>query len=159
MVTKFESNVATQIPKTKAAQEPRLPWDVSSENLMGAPVELRAEKAPLGTRAVFLIALLVIFFVSMLSICLFIVNDNKKAQMTAWEKEEAATLLQNDLKQVQSEKRALEETTTQLKKQVDTLNTQQGTFMTVIENLSRTNTESADDNRDAPKRSSSSFWR
>lgn len=159
MVTKFESNVATQIPKTKVTQEPRLPWEVSRDNLVDAPGVLRAEKALLGTRAVFLIALLVIFFVSTLSICLFIVNDNKKAQMAAWEKEETATLLQSDLKQAQSEKRALEETATQLKKQVDTLNTQQETFMTVIENLSRTNTDSADDVKNAPKRPSNSFWR
>ncbi|MEE8359463.1 MAG: hypothetical protein V3S04_00890 [Candidatus Omnitrophota bacterium] len=155
MKAKFESNVATQTPKTWVKHEPRLPWEVRGEDLKkasfaGDTSELAAaEKAPFGTRPVFLITLLVFIFVVMLYMFLFITGDNKKAKAEIWKKGETQTLLQGNLTKTVSEKRALEEKAARLQNEVDNLNVQNKTFMTVIENLSRINGETAPDKKRA----------
>ncbi len=149
MKTKFESNVATQIPKTRMAREPRLPWEVRKEDLIGSSFleersnDLIATKTLLGTRPVFLAMLLVFIFVSTFSIFLYTAQRNESARMEIERKEETQVLLLSSLEKVVDEKQVLKEKAVQLEKEIEDLNTQNKTFITVIENLSKKDEEAA----------------
>lgn len=158
MKTKFESNVATQIPKTKMAYEPQLPWEISNYNSQqSGSLEDTAQsvvigKVPLGVRPIFLVMLLVVLFVG--TICMFVrtTEENEKVRMDILKKEKIALLLQAGLKKAVKEKDVLKKKAVRLEKDLADLGIRNKTFITVIENLSRRVEEAAIDQPRAKKK-------
>ncbi len=151
MKTKFESNVATQIPKTKMSQEPQLPWDVARYDTEqdASPSEdnaklLTAGMGLFGVRPVFLVLMLVCLFAVTAYVFGRAAEDNQKARAQVQKKEKLAASLQKNismlkvnLDQSAIEKDVLEERASRLEKDISDLEIQNKTFMTVIESLSK----------------------
>lgn len=151
MKTKFESNVATQIPKTKMSQEPQLPWDVVRYDTEQdvPPSEdnaklLTAGRGLFGVRPVFLVLMLMCLFAVTAYVFGRAAEDNQRVRAQVQKKEELAASLQKNistlkvnLDQSAIEKDVLEERASRLEEDVSNLETQNKTFITVIENLSK----------------------
>ncbi len=103
MKTKFESNVATQIPKTKMAHEPQLPWELSkydlqeSESLEDTTQSVIIGQVPFGIRPAFLITLLVVIFLGTSYVFVGAVKENEKVHMDILKKERVALMLRAGL--------------------------------------------------------------
>lgn len=157
MKTKFESNVAAQIPKTRSSQEPQLPWEISKYDidqngfLEDAAQSLADEKVPFGIRPVFLAVLLIFMFASTLYVFVRVAEENKKARMSLQKKEKAIVLLQANLEKTVDEKDTLKERAARLQNDIADLNIRNKTFIGVIENLSKKNEAAAADKRGVKK--------
>lgn len=142
MKKKFESNVATQVPKTQMTHEPQLPWEIRTEDLMGDEFEggpSRAEameKSLLGIKPVFLIGLLIFIFASMLAVFFFSASMSKNVGEKIQEMEDERTMLLGNLRESAHNQEILKEKNTQLEKARDDLNVQNKELMTVIKTLS-----------------------
>ena len=143
MKTKFESNVASELPKTKASQEPGLPWKVDSSELEKMASVKNAYKAtltgepPLKTRAIFLIMLVIAVFGATLYYISVIALENENTRESIQKKEVAISAMKTDVEKIRNEKTALSENVAQLDRKVRDLNAQKELFATVIESLTK----------------------
>lgn len=154
MKKKFESNVASEIPKTKL-HEPELPWKLTDSDLAEAAGKNEAYKAvisgapPLKTRPIFLIILALAIFVVTALTMTNIRAENKRIQdsITAGEKELAS--IRANLDKIGIEKDALNKSSAQLEKKVSDLAAQKELFTTVIESLTKKSDEAEVDKNQA----------
>lgn len=143
MRTKFESNVAQELPKTRMSQEPGLPWKLNPEDLEKTSTIKDDYKAavagvpPLKTRPVFLVALLTIIFLTIIYFVSFMVADNQNTQSAIQKTEATMTTIQTTMEKINNEKSVLSENIGQLEKRVSELNAQKELFATVIESLTK----------------------
>ena len=142
MKKKFEDNVASQIPRTKS-EEPALPWKIDESDLAKIDSENRDYKdladgqAPLKTRPVFLVLLVIAIFAAALFMIASITIENGRVRLSISEKEKEAAVLQVDLDKAAAEKMALEKSASQLEKRVGDLSAQKELFTAVLESLTK----------------------
>jgi len=143
MKTRFEANVAAEVPKTRMSNEPGLPWKLSPEDLEKGKVGKDDYKAamagasPLKTRAVFPILLLVTIFVAITHFVSLVVTDSENTYTDAQKKEMTVSSMQSALGKINNEKNTLSENLGQMEKRVGELNAQKELFATVIESLTK----------------------
>lgn len=151
MKTKFETNVAADIPKTKMSKEPGLPWKINNSDLeqVGSIEEaykdVVAGAPPLKVRAIFLVLLLVTVFITTVYYVSVMIMENEKTLAGIKEKELAVSALQTNMEKLKGEKEILNSGVTQLEKKVKDLNAQKELFTTVIESLSKKGEEPSKD--------------
>ena len=149
MKSKFEDNVASDIPKTRNANEPDLPWQVSADEVAeigGGDAALKAAinaSPPLKVRPVFLILLIVTIFVSTLCVVMDITIENATIQTDIMKKERVAAALKTDLDKTMFEKKVLSDNAVKLEKRVSDLNEQKEVYTAVIETLTKKGDEPA----------------
>ena len=144
MKKKFEDNVAGSMPKTKT-DEPSLPWKIDEADL--AAIEIREEdfaalssgEAPLKTRPVFLVILVVAVFFAALYMVAVMAGENENIKLDISTKEKEAARLQVDLDKISTEKATIEKSSAQLEKRVDDLAAQKELFTAVLESLTKKN--------------------
>lgn len=147
MKKKFEDNVASQIPKTKS-EEPSLPWKIDEADLAKIDSENQEYKdlthgePPLKTRPIFLVMLVIAIFAAAIFMVASIAIENDRIKAGISEKEKEAALLQVDLDKAAAEKKALENSASQLEKRVNDLSAQKELFTAVLESLTRKSDES-----------------
>ena len=157
MKSKFEDNVASEIPKTRSSTEPDLPWKVSSDEIEAlAPKddEYRAAMTgtpPLKVRAIFLILLVVTIFIATWTILTDIAIENGKMQGDIMMKEKAASALKSDLEKSANEKAVLSENAAKLEKRVSDLSEQKEVYTAVIETLTKKTDETMSKDEAEPK--------
>jgi len=143
MKTKFEENVASEIPKTRSAGEPELPWKVTEEemDMVAASREQRQEAVagtpPLQVRAIFVILLVVSIFVAILNTVMNVAIDNSEIQLKAMKNERAVVSLKVELQKTEGEKTALSDAAAKLEKKVSDLSEQKELYTSVIETLTK----------------------
>ena len=158
MKKKFESNVAAEIPKTKL-HEPELPWKLTGDDLAGVATKNEEYKAvlsgaaPLKTRPVFLIALVLTIFVITALTMMNTAQENKniKGDIATREKDREKELvsIKMNLGRIANEKDALAKSSAQLEKKVSDLNAQKELFTSVIESLTKKSDEAEVDKNQA----------
>ena len=143
MKTKFEENVASQIPKTRAAGEPELPWKVTDEDMTAVETADEDYKAamtgtpPLQARAIFVILLVVSIFVVVLNTVINIAIDNSDMQLLTLKKERQVSTLKGKLQKTEGEKATMSGNAVVLEKKVSDLNAQKELYTAVIETLTK----------------------
>ena len=143
MKTRFETNVAREVPKTRMSQEPGLPWKLNPEDLEKLSPAKEEYKAaitgtpPLKTRPVFLIVLLAVVFAAVMYFVSIVIKDNENAQTSIQKREVTMLSFETALEKMNNEKNALSENLGQLEKRVGELNAQKELFATVIESLTK----------------------
>jgi len=143
MKTKFETNVAQEVPKTRMSNEPGLPWKLQPEDLEKATSAQEVYKSattgapPLKTRPIFLIMLLAAIFAAVMYFASLVMTDNENTRVNARKKELAAASLQATLEKINTQKNALSDNLGQLEKRVNELTAQKELFATVIESLTK----------------------
>ncbi len=143
MKTKFETNVAAELPKTRMSQEPGLPWKLDPEDLEKVSAGKDEYKAaisgafPLKTRPVFLIVLLAAIFAAITYFVSLVLTDSANTHTVADNKEVTMLSMQTTLGKINNEKNTLSENIGQLEKRVSELNAQKELFATVIESLTK----------------------
>ena len=148
MKTRFETNVAQEMPKTRMSQEPGLPWKLDPEELeklsSGRDDLKNAQTAqsPLKTRAIFLIMLLVTIFFAVLYFVSLMMVDSETTRADAQKKEITVSSLQLTLDRINREKNGLNQNVNQMEKKIGELNAQKELFATVIESLTKKTDES-----------------
>jgi len=144
MKKKFEDNVAGSTPRSKN-DEPSLPWKVGEEDLVGMETregeyeELSNSAAPLATRPVFLVTLVIAIFMAALYMVAVMAVENEGIKLGISAKEKEAAGLQVDLDKIKTEKVALEKSSEQLEKRVGDLSAQKELFTAVLESLTKKN--------------------
>ena len=142
MKTKFEANVAADIPKTKL-HEPELPWKVSDEEVgrIGSKSdEFKAAlsgTAPLKTRAPFMALLVVTIFGITTYLVSSAVVENEKIRSNMVKKDGELNLAQMSLVKAAAEKEAINKNAAQLEKKLGDLTAQKQLFASVIESLTK----------------------
>ena len=132
MTTKFDDNVAREMPKTKDSAEPGLPWKLSSEEIDRIEATDQAHKTtitnapPLHVRAIFVVLLVVAIFVTILNSVVNMAIDNSDMQVGMAK-----------LEKVAREKTALSENAAKLEKRVNDLSAQKELYTAVIETLTK----------------------
>jgi len=146
MKKKFESNVASEIPKTKL-HEPELPWKITDSDLAEATGKNEAYKAvisgtpPLKTRPIFLIMLVLAIFAITALTMTNIATENKRIQDSIASREKELASIKTNLDKIAVEKDALSKSSAQLEKKVSDLAAQKELFTTVIESLTKKSDE------------------
>lgn len=154
MKSKFESNVAENIPKTKEAGEPALPWKVTNEDLDKVVSKEDAHKEaitaapPLKTRAIFIVILLVVIFIATINLISMAVKEDENARAAIRRKEQAVQSLKTNLQRVSSEKSTLTESVSQMEKRIHDMAAQKELFAAVIESLTKKADEQADSEKE-----------
>ena len=163
MEKKFDSNVATQIPKTKVTYEPHLPWNVTQNDLVGNQFEDSVQatpmgKAPLGIKPGYLILIIVFIFLCILSVFLITVQSNTKVKAQVQRAEEERALLVEELRETANEANALKGKVGALEKNIVVLDThnknlteQNKGFMTIIKKMSENEERMQWINKDRPE--------
>ena len=142
MKTKFQNNVAVEMPKTKA-REPELPWKLKNEDIEGIDrrdeyiASLSKGTPPFKTRAIFLILLVLTIFTAVFYLITNIVIENENIRTNILKKELETSSLQTKLEKMTEEKKAMSETSAQLERKVSDLNAQKQLFTSVIETLTK----------------------
>lgn len=141
MKRKFETNVAEEMPKTRA-REPELPWRLKREDFEQIGLEEREYASsigapPLRTRAIFLILLVLAIFTAIFYMVINTMIENGNIRRGVLRKEQEVSSLRADLSKVTGEKKALSETSAQLEKKVGDLAAQKELFTSVIETLTK----------------------
>ena len=142
MKKKFESNVATEIPKTKL-HEPELPWKLTEEEVgqIGSKDDdfraAIAGSSPLKTRAPFLILLVMTIFGITTYLISSAVVENEKMRTSVAKKNSELSLVQMNLMKAVAEKEAVNKNSAQLEKKVSDLTAQKQLFASVIESLTK----------------------
>jgi len=142
MKTKFETNVAIEMPKTKSG-EPELPWKIKSEDIEGISrrdeyiASLSKGTPPFKTRAIFLILLILTIFTAVFYLITNIVIENENIRTNIFKKELETSSLRTKLENMAEEKKDLSQTSVQLEKKVSDLNAQKELFTSVIEALTK----------------------
>ncbi len=142
MKTKFDDNVAQDIPVTKNSAEPELPWKISESEISGIEATGEDYKAavtaqPLQVRAIFVILLVLTIFVVILNSIVNVVVDNNEMQLSISKKDKQVSSIQTELEKSASEKAALSDTAVKLEKRVNDLNAQKELYTAVIETLTK----------------------
>ena len=142
MKKKFESNVASEIPRTKL-HEPELPWKITSDDMAKVAEregELKSDIAltpPLRTRAVFLILLVAAIFITASLLIINAVTENDKMRLYIENRQRDITAMKTDIQKLSAEKEDLSKNTAQLEKKVNDLAAQKELFTSVIESLTK----------------------
>jgi len=156
MKKKFESNVASEIPKTKL-HEPELPWKVTSDDLPSSgnrSEELNSAFAgtpPLKTRAVFLIMLVAALFIVTSMVIVNSVTENEKMRQDIDKREKEIYSIKANLEKLASEKDTLSKSSVQLEKKVNDLSAQKELFTSVIESLTKKSDEAEIERKEEPQ--------
>ena len=142
MKTKFDDNVAQNIPVTKNPSEPELPWKLSESEMTRIEAADEEHKTavtapPLHVRAIFVVLLVLTIFVVILNSIVNVVNDNTEMRVDMSKKEKEISSIQTKLTAVASEKAALNDTTAKLEKRVNDLSAQKELYTAVIETLTK----------------------
>lgn len=143
MKTKFDENVAAEIPKTRSGQEPELPWKVTDEEIGKAEAADEEYKEavdgtpPLHARAIFIILLVISIFIAIVNAVLNIAIENSEIQLEAIRKERRVESLQQELARTESAKTTLSENAAQLERKVSELSEQKELYTSVIETLTK----------------------
>ena len=146
MKKKFETNVATELPKTKL-NEPELPWKLNDDDLaqLGQGSGLSNDAAiaapPLKTRAIFPILLVINVFVIAIIIMLNIYTDSEDAKTAVFKKEAEAASLKASLNKAAGEKKSLSENSARLEKKIEDLKDQKELFTAALESLTKKSDE------------------
>lgn len=140
MKTKFDDNVAQNIPVTKNSAEPELPWKLSESEITRIEATDEEHKGaitapPLHVRAIFVVLLMLAIFVVVLNSMVNVVIDNTEMQLNMSEKAKQVASIQAALANAASEKAVLSDTTVKLEKRVNDLNAQKELYAAVIETL------------------------
>jgi septal ring factor EnvC (AmiA/AmiB activator) len=155
MKKKFESNVASEIPKTKT-HEPELPWKISSDDpAMAGPKndDLNAAfsgTAPLRTRAIFLILLVATMFLVTSLLIFNSTTENDMMRQDIQKREKEIYAVKTDLEKLAMEKDNLSVSSAQLEKKVTDLTAQKELFTNVIESLTKKSDEIELEKKEAP---------
>lgn len=142
MKKKFETNVATEIPKTKL-HEPALPWKLSEDEVGQIDSKENDYKAviagtpPLKTRGIFLILLVVTIFGITTYMISNAVVENERMRSNIVKKEGELSLMQGSLEKVAADKDAMNKNLAQLEKKLNDLTAQKQLFASVIESLTK----------------------
>jgi hypothetical protein len=142
MKKKFEDNVASSTVKTKT-EEPSLPWKIGEADLAGIQARegdfaaLSSEEAPLKTRPVFLVILVVAVFFTTLYMVAVMAGENENIKLDVSAKEKEAAELQVNINKVSAEKAALEKSSSQLEKRFGDITAQKELFAAVLESLAK----------------------
>ena len=140
MKQKFETAVASDIPKTKL-YEPDLPWKLSEDEMKkisSRADDLKAAASgmpPLKTRAPFLILLVVTVFGITTYLVTNMVVENEKMRSNIAKKEIELSLVQINLVRAVAEKNIVNKNSSQLKKKISNLTAQKRIFASIIESL------------------------
>ena len=143
MKTKFETNVASELPKTKSSQEPGLPWKVSSEDLekvasMGSEYKAAITGTPpLKVRAIFLVMLIAAIFIAMLYFVSTIAMEGESVKKAVKGKERMLVSLKTDMERINGANGELNKNLSDLQKKVGELTAQKDLFTAVIESLAK----------------------
>jgi hypothetical protein len=142
MKTKFDDNVAQNIPVTKNSVEPELPWKLSESEM--TRIEATGEKhkdaitaPPLHARAIFVVLLVLTIFVVIMNSIVNMAIDNTEIRLNMSKKEKQVASIETALAAAASEKAALSDTTAKLEKRVSDLNAQKELYTAVIETLTK----------------------
>jgi len=142
MKTKFDDNVAQNIPVTKNSVEPELPWKLSESEITRIEATDEEHKdaitaPPLHVRAIFVVLLVLAIFIVILCSKVNVVSDNTEMRIDMSKKEKQVASIQTALANVASEKAALSDTAAKLEKRVNDLNAQKELYTAVIETLTK----------------------
>lgn len=146
MKRKFETNVATELPKTRAS-EPGLPWKLSDEDLDKLNPHEDAVKAaevaspPLRTRAVFPILLVVTIFILLFQAALNAYIENEDMQQSVAVKQVEVAALQAKVEKISGEKEKISENSARLEKRIEDLSEQKELFTAALESLTKRSDE------------------
>lgn len=144
MKKKFEDNVAVTTLRDKTG-EPSLPWKVDETDLAGIETReggyeaLSAEAAPLKTRPIFLVLLVVTIFFAALYMVAVMAGENEFVKLGISTKEKEVAELQVSIDKVSAEKEALKKSSDQLEKRIGDLSSQKELFTAVLESLTKRN--------------------
>ncbi len=142
MKTKFDDNVAQNIPITKNSAEPELPWKLSDSEINSIEANDENYKTaitapPLQVRAIFIVLLVAAIFAVILNSIAGVAIDNAEMQSNILNKEKQVTSIQAALEKTALEKEALNDTAVKLEKRVNDLNAQKELYSAVIETLTK----------------------
>jgi len=142
MKKKFETNVATEIPKTKL-HEPELPWKLSEDEVGtigskdGDYRAVIAGTPPLRTRGIFLILLVVTIFGITTYMISNAVVENERMRSNMIKKEGELSLIHTSLEKAAADSYAANKNMAQLEKKLNDLTAQKQLFASVIESLTK----------------------
>ncbi len=142
MKTKFDDNVAQNMPITKNSSEPELPWKLSESEINSIEANDENYKTaitapPLQVRAVFVVLLVVAIFAVILNSIAGVAIDNAEMQSNISIKEKQVSSIQAALEKAALEKAVLNDTTIKLEKRVNDLSAQKELYSAVIETLTK----------------------
>jgi len=142
MKTKFDDNVAQNIPVTKDVPEPSLPWKISESELARIEakdqnVKAAVKEPPLQVRAVFVVLLVVTIFVVIMNGMVNVAVDNNTMQMDVTSKEVQVARIKKALEKADREKADWNENAARLEKKISDLNAQKELYSAVIETLTK----------------------
>lgn len=142
MKTKFDDNVAQNIPVTKNSAEPELPWKLSESEISRIEAGDEEHKSaitapPLQVRAIFVVLLVLAIFVVILNSVVNAVIDNNEMRLNMSKKEKEVASIQTALANTATENAALSDTAAKLEKRVNDLNAQKELYTAVIETLTK----------------------
>lgn len=142
MKTKFDENVAHDIPVTKNSSEPELPWKLSESELTkidaaGEDYKVAVTAPPLHVRAIFVALLVAAIFVVILNNMVNMAIDNNDMQIDISKKDRQVSLAQTQLAAVKGEKDALADNSAKMEKRINDLNSQKELYSAVIETLTK----------------------
>ena len=142
MKQKFETNVASDIPKTKL-HEPELPWKLSEDEVGQINSKDDARRAaisgtpPLKTGAPVLIMLVVVIFGITTYLVASAIVENEKIRNNIAKKDSELSLVQMNLVRAVAKKDAVNKNASQLEKKISDLNAQKQLFASIIESLTK----------------------
>lgn len=142
MKTKFDDNVAQNIPVTKNSAEPELPWKLSESEITRIEATDEEHKSamaspPLHVRAIFVVLLVLAIFVVILNSVVNAIIDNAEMRLNMSKKEKEVASIQAALANAASEKAVLSDAAVKLEKRVNDLNAQKELYTAVIETLTK----------------------
>jgi len=150
MKKKFEDNVAGTEPRAKTG-EPSLPWKIEEKELTGMETRegeyaaLSSGEAPLATRPVFLVMLVITIFFAALYMVAIMAGENEVIKLGISAKEKEAAELQVNIDKINTEKGILEQSSEQLEKRIGDLSAQKELFTAVLESLTKKNAAEIDE--------------
>jgi hypothetical protein len=142
MKTKFDDNVAQNIPITKNSAEPELPWKLSDSEINSIEANDENYKTaitapPMQVRAIFMVLLVAAIFAVILNSIAGVAIDNAEMQLNVSNKEKQVFSIQAALEKTALEKATLSDTAVKLEKRVNDLNAQKELYSAVIETLTK----------------------
>lgn len=142
MKTKFDENVAHDIPTTKNSSEPALPWKLSEGEL--AKIETLDENLkeavtapPLHVRAIFVVLLVATIFVVILNNMVNMAINNNEMQIDISKRDKQVAMVQAELVTIKNEKEAIADNAEKMEKRMNDLNAQKELYGAVIETLTK----------------------
>lgn len=143
MKTKFDDNVAQDIPTTKDSAEPELPWKLSEAEITRIEATDEEYKSaitaapPLHARGIFVALLVVVIFVAILNGIVNVVIDNSEMQIDMLRREKQASFVRAALEKAALEKTVLSDNAVKLERRINDLSSQKELYTAVIETLTK----------------------